>query len=95
MLLRSLSIVCLRTMIDNAKRWATARGLTRINPVHGAEEYKVPKKESYLFRSSTSQTTKQQSSFQVQARVLLYGEFLMGWNASISNPCRVQRVPEF
>ena len=34
-------------MIDNAKTWATARGLFRTNEVHGAEEFKVPTFSGY------------------------------------------------
>ena len=56
-----------RFMIQNARRWATARGLIRTNPVHGLEEYKIPKKEKYLFRNQNSQSSTQKTSFLVQA----------------------------
>ena len=34
-------------MVKNAMKWATERGLTRTNPVHGKTEYKVPTDETY------------------------------------------------
>ena len=54
-------------MIDNSKRWATARGLVRTNEVHGAEEYKIPTKEEFLFRNDESQSAKQTGSFTCEA----------------------------
>ncbi|CAE7232915.1 unnamed protein product [Symbiodinium microadriaticum] len=58
----------LSIMIKNSIRWATARGLTRTNEVHGMEEYKIPLKEEFLFRSSEKQTAKQTGTFEVQAK---------------------------
>ena len=58
----------LSVMIKNTIRWATARGLTRTNEVHGEEEYKIPMEEQYLFRNSEKQSATQRASVQVQAR---------------------------
>ena len=55
-------------MVKNAIRWATARGLVRTNEVHGAEEYKVPTEEAFLFRSSEKQSCMQEGSVEVQVR---------------------------
>lgn len=55
-------------MIKNSIRWATARGLTRTNEVHGEEEYKIPLEEEFLFRNSEKQSCKQKASVEVQAR---------------------------
>ena len=55
----------LRDMVNNAKEWATARNLVRINPVHKAEEFKVPTLESYSFAESTKQQTEQSGSMEV------------------------------
>ena len=52
-----------RLMIANAKRWALARGLVRTNEVHGLEEFKVPTKESFLFRNKEEQTSKTKGAF--------------------------------
>ena len=57
----------LRTMQNNAKRWALARGLTRTNEVHGLEEYKIPTKECYKFRNDVQQRTTQSTALDVQA----------------------------
>lgn len=32
----------LRKMVKNAMAWAKSKGLERISPIHGAEEYKIP-----------------------------------------------------
>ncbi len=52
-------------MVNNAKEWATARNLVRINPVHKAEEFKVPTLESYSFAESTKQQTEQSGSMEL------------------------------
>lgn len=54
-------------MIKNGIRWATARGLTRTNEVHGMEEYKVPVEEEFMFRNSESQSAQQTGTVEVQA----------------------------
>ena len=53
-------------MIANAKRWALARGLVRTNEIHGLEEFKVPTKESFLFRNKEEQSSKQRGSFEAE-----------------------------
>ena len=60
----------LRIMIANSQRWAMARGLTRTNPVHGLEEYKIPTEEAYLFRNAEEQSAKVEGSFVAEARIL-------------------------
>lgn len=37
----------LRTMVGNAIKWAKANGCCRVNPVHGAEEYRVSTFEAF------------------------------------------------
>ena len=63
-------------MINNAKRWATARGQTRTNEVHGLEEYKIPIHESFLFKNTEKQSVKQNGSFEVQDMVLFRVELM-------------------
>ena len=39
-------------MIKNAKEWATARGLSRKNPVHQEEEFKVPTDAEFSYKNT-------------------------------------------
>lgn len=38
-----------RSMISNAKEWATARGLCRKNEIHKEDEFRVPTDESFAY----------------------------------------------
>ena len=60
-----------RTMIGNAKRWALARGLTRINEIHGLEEFKVPTRETFLFRNEHEQSSTARGSLDIEALPIL------------------------
>lgn len=40
-----------RSMISNAKEWATSRGLTRKNEVHKEEEFRVPTESNFAYES--------------------------------------------
>lgn len=39
----SFSLCSFRSMIAKSKSWAEARGLLEINPVHGEEEWRIPR----------------------------------------------------
>ena len=55
---RSIDVNCfsyisyhpLRTMVGNAIEWAKMNGCCRVNPVHGAEEYRVSTFEAFSHR---------------------------------------------
>ena len=53
----------LRTMVKCAVKWATARGLTRTNPVHGKDEFRVPLDE--IFEHSDTNRSLQRASSSV------------------------------
>ena len=53
----------------------------RTNEVHGLEEWKIPKKEKYLFRQSEEQSSTQQGSVQVQAGTFGYWAWLQGYTS--------------
>lgn len=55
-----------RTMISNAKAWATARGLTRMNEVHGQEEFKVPTEEEFEYLHLRRREGESSASFEVE-----------------------------
>ena len=79
-------------MITNAKNWATARGLTRTNEVHGAEEYKVPTAESFLFRNSDSQSTKTKGFLQVEDRCTdMHIPYVYACTSSLTPPAIIDR----
>lgn len=40
-------------MIENSRKWALARGLHRTSEVHGREEWKIPLKETYSFKTGS------------------------------------------
>lgn len=44
----------LRQMITNGKAWAVARGLSRKNPVHGMEEYRIPENSDFSFETTNT-----------------------------------------
>ena len=58
-------------MIGNAKRWALARGLTLVNEIHGLEEFKVPTRETFLFRNEQEQSSTSRGSLPVEAHPIL------------------------
>eukprot|EP00435_Cladocopium_sp_Y103_P052259 s686_g16.t1 len=53
-------------MITNAKNWATSRGLTRKNEVHGADEFKLPTDEEFEFMNHRRRETEGTGSFEVE-----------------------------
>ena len=58
----------MRTMVDHAKAYAEARGLTRRNPVHGKDEYKVATDFNFANRGKDRVKTKATGSCDVEAR---------------------------
>lgn len=57
----------LRTMVKNAVEWAKKKGLSRINAVHGAEEYRVPTEESFEHSEIDRTRTTASASVQLEA----------------------------
>lgn len=53
-------------MISNAKRWATARGLTRKNEVHGLDEFRIPTEELFSFKNTRKREAEGSGSMQVE-----------------------------
>lgn len=55
-----------RLMITNAKNWAAARGLSRKNEVHGADEFKVPTDSNFEFTSSKRREAEGSGSMEIE-----------------------------
>ena len=53
--------------MTHAKSWAEARGLARVNPVHGKTVYRVPVDWSFSHRENEKVVTKASSSVELQA----------------------------
>ena len=53
-------VLMVRNMVTNAKRWAESQGLTRVNPVHGATEYRVA--TEWLFKNKNLERTATKAS---------------------------------
>lgn len=53
-------LTMLRQMVKNAISWAKQHQLARTNPVHGAEEFRVPTLES--FNAKEKELTKHRAS---------------------------------
>ena len=60
-----------RTMVKSAISWATKRGLTRTNPVHGKDEYRVATDWNFKNEEKDRTETRMSSNFEVQARPAL------------------------
>ena len=58
-------------MIRNAKAWAKARNLYRKNPVHGAEEYRIPTTETFSHSDMERSSTRASCDADVEDPVLL------------------------
>ena len=56
-----------RTMVTNAKKWAESRGLHRTNPVHGADEFRVPTEWTFHNKELNRTITRAASSCEVEA----------------------------
>ena len=52
-------------MITNAKKWATARGLTRKNEVHGEDEFRIPTEELFSFKNTRARQAEGSGSMEV------------------------------
>ena len=57
-----------RTMAKNAAKWAKENGLSRDNPIHGKEEYKLVVKDSFRFSQRHKTTTRATAVTTLQAR---------------------------
>ena len=45
-------------MVDKAKVWATNKGLSRTNQIHGEQEYRVPTQSNFSFSDKETIRTK-------------------------------------
>ena len=54
----------LRKMVKNAMSWAKSKGLERISPIHGTEEYKIP--TDFAFSHEDVERSKQTVSAEVE-----------------------------
>lgn len=55
-----------REMISNARTWAAARNLLRVNEVHRAEEFKVPTESSYSYVETRRQESTRSGTFEAE-----------------------------
>lgn len=51
-------------MIDNTFTWARQRGMVRVSPIHGEEEFKIPNR--WTFRHSDMNQISQSASASTQ-----------------------------
>ena len=58
----------LRSMISSAKAWAASRGLQRKNPVHGAEEWRIPDTFDFSFEVNNTRETELTGSAEMEDR---------------------------
>ena len=59
-------------MIENSRQWAKARGLWRMNAVHGKDEWKLPLDETYSFKTKKSEIVEVSGSSEMEAGCLLF-----------------------
>ncbi len=53
-------------MVGNAVKWAKSNGLCRVNPVHGAEEYRVSTFEAFSHKEVNRTRTTASSEVELQ-----------------------------
>ena len=58
----------IRTMVDNAMKWAQSRGLVRNNEVHGMPEYRVATDWTFANKNLDRTSTKASSEVEVEAQ---------------------------
>ena len=61
-------IIYVRPMVDRAKAWAEGKGLTRKNPVHGEDEFRIPTQWNFSHSDKERLSTKTSSKTQLKAR---------------------------
>lgn len=55
-------------MVDRAKAWAEGKGLSRKNPVHGEDEFRIPLQWNFSHSDKERVTTKASGKTQIKAR---------------------------
>ena len=63
-------------MVDNAKAWATNKGLSRTNQVHGGKEYRVPTQFNFSFSDKETVKTKLAAKTTLEARPAVDKDFV-------------------
>ena len=63
-------LVTLRTMCDNAWKWAKERGKWRINPVHKEEEARIVIDDEFKYNTHQGHSSEQTGSFEMEVGVL-------------------------
>ena len=55
-----------RIMATNAMKWAKEKGLTRVNPVHGTEEYRIATWEGFNNKETDKHTTTAEAEVELE-----------------------------
>lgn len=71
-------IIYVRPMVDRAKAWAEGKGLSRKNPVHGEDEYRIPTQWNFSHSDKERTSTKASSKTQLKARpITVFIEYVL------------------
>ena len=61
-----------REMISNSKKWAQARNLLRKNKVHGADEWRIPTKETFKHTATKGQSSRIKGAMDLEETLEIY-----------------------
>lgn len=71
-------IIYVRPMVDRAKAWAEGKGLSRKNPVHGEDEYRIPTQWNFSHSDKERTSTKASAKTQLKARpITVFIEYVL------------------